>query len=685
VGSDLVSSRCLDALIIPLVSGAVPRRSAMDYDGAGHLSSVSDFEGNTIAVSDTADGIPDQMTLGPSGESVVTSYDSTDSPSSIELNGTSGTLLGFSYSDTPAGNVSQESDTPSVSYSPASYHYDIQSRVTSDTPGSRSTLNYTEDASGNLTTLPTGSSASYNDASELIVIEPVGHDDELLLQRRWRADREDRGLDGDGERLLQRSRGVTAYSDASADMTSATYDGNRLRSSDTVGSSTQGFVWDERGIGARAVDGRHQRLHLRRRQRTKRAGEPRKRRGQLPRLRHLGSVRGVVSSTGALSASTAYHAWGNPETSGGLSSYTPFGFAGGYTDPIGLVYLIHRYYDPATGQFFPVDPDLQQTQQPYVYTNDDPVNEVDIQGTSACPYPWEGMPTEVQCYPTELKFASESLLQAYAYAQCRSSGCRQWPIYATPMGPNRVPDLLLAQLRSLSLSNVTGLSRRPRLRTKEDKQGFRLTQAAIYYRMERLAPPFGNSGPALKERRDRRRSWCSTLSTSESRTAAGCPLQFICMDGNLDTRVATPSTTRRGLAVVLAADEQCRPCLYSIGSMSDQHSDLGSDSSADTSSSAQKTHQLRGQLEGLLAAQATGGAGSIPGLTRVAAPPGYTIAVADDLEPFVTAYADVFLFEGANRSIVEALITKLPSACLDLRLEGAPSLRHMLEKVASDL
>ena len=39
---------------------------------------------------------------------------------------------------------------------------------------------------------------------------------------------------------------------------------------------------------------------------------------------------------GSLTASTSYDAWGNPETTGGLTAYTPFGFAGGYTDPTGL-------------------------------------------------------------------------------------------------------------------------------------------------------------------------------------------------------------------------------------------------------------------------------------------------------------------------------------------------------------
>lgn len=41
---------------------------------------------------------------------------------------------------------------------------------------------------------------------------------------------------------------------------------------------------------------------------------------------------------------------------------------------------VNRYYDPATGQFLSVDPDVAETGQPYAYTNDDPVNETDPLG-----------------------------------------------------------------------------------------------------------------------------------------------------------------------------------------------------------------------------------------------------------------------------------------------------------------
>jgi RHS repeat-associated protein len=91
-----------------------------------------------------------------------------------------------------------------------------------------------------------------------------------------------------------------------------------------------------------------------------------------------------VSSTGSLTASTAYDAWGDPETAGGLSSYTPFGFAGGYTDPTGLIYLIDRYYEPVTGQFISIDPEVSQTQEPYQYADDNPLTNTDPTGCVSC-------------------------------------------------------------------------------------------------------------------------------------------------------------------------------------------------------------------------------------------------------------------------------------------------------------
>jgi RHS repeat-associated protein len=45
-------------------------------------------------------------------------------------------------------------------------------------------------------------------------------------------------------------------------------------------------------------------------------------------------------------------------------------------------HLVGRYYDPATGRFLTVDPDVAETGEPYIYTGDDPVNGVDPMGQS---------------------------------------------------------------------------------------------------------------------------------------------------------------------------------------------------------------------------------------------------------------------------------------------------------------
>jgi len=45
--------------------------------------------------------------------------------------------------------------------------------------------------------------------------------------------------------------------------------------------------------------------------------------------------------------------------------------------------VVGRYYDPKTGQFLSVDPEVRETQQPYGYAGDDPTNVIDPSGLSA--------------------------------------------------------------------------------------------------------------------------------------------------------------------------------------------------------------------------------------------------------------------------------------------------------------
>ena len=47
-------------------------------------------------------------------------------------------------------------------------------------------------------------------------------------------------------------------------------------------------------------------------------------------------------------------------------------------------YSVRRYYDPQTGQFISIDPAVDQTERPYLYAADDPVDSSDPSGMDVC-------------------------------------------------------------------------------------------------------------------------------------------------------------------------------------------------------------------------------------------------------------------------------------------------------------
>ena len=356
------------------------------YDHADTLNSVTDFNGHQIAITNNADSLPDSESLGSSGDAITTSYDATDSPSAITLKNSSSTLQSFSYSDAPDSSILSETDTPSTSS--ATYTYDGRGRVASMTIGSNPALNYGFDASGNLTALPTGAAATYDHDSELTSSVLSGTTTSYAYN-------------ADGDRLTAKQGStttasgtwngadeLTAYTSAAAAMSAGSYDGNGLRASATFTPSggspaTQNYTWNTTTSTPQLLmDSANAYIYAG-------ASTPAEQvslsAGTITYLNPdaLGSVRGIVSSTGALVATTSYDAWGNPQTTGGLTATTPFGYAGAYTDPDGLLYLINRYYDPATGQFTSVDPDVTQTLAPYGYAAGNPVMTSDPDGLMA--------------------------------------------------------------------------------------------------------------------------------------------------------------------------------------------------------------------------------------------------------------------------------------------------------------
>jgi RHS repeat-associated protein len=93
-----------------------------------------------------------------------------------------------------------------------------------------------------------------------------------------------------------------------------------------------------------------------------------------------GSTRLLTGSTGTVTGSTTFDAYGNKTGSTGTST-TPLGYDGQYTSSdTGLIHLRARVYDPATAQFLTVDAVVSLTGAPYTYAHDNPLNESDPAG-----------------------------------------------------------------------------------------------------------------------------------------------------------------------------------------------------------------------------------------------------------------------------------------------------------------
>jgi RHS repeat-associated protein len=100
----------------------------------------------------------------------------------------------------------------------------------------------------------------------------------------------------------------------------------------------------------------------------------------------LGSVRQWTDALGVVLATQAYSPFGVPRDPLGVA---PWGFTGEWHDPMGMVYLRARWYNPALGRFTQVDPfpgllSIPATRHPYVYGLNSPLTYNDASGR----FPW---------------------------------------------------------------------------------------------------------------------------------------------------------------------------------------------------------------------------------------------------------------------------------------------------------
>jgi RHS repeat-associated protein len=304
-------------------------------------------------------------------------YDSSNRVSTGPILGSSGV---DAYSYTP--NNSLTADTTAFQ----SAAYSQNGELCWSLPGSSS------NACG---TVPSGATGYAYDASgDLVSVTPSSGNDQSLG---WEQ--------ASGRLVCANSNGTTCSTSSPTSTTMVyTYNGQGKRATSTYGGGgTTTFVWD--GLQSRLLSngssdyiyGSNQSVPV-----MQISAD-----GSTPVVDLLcqdsnDNTRGIVQLTGGTSsydgtlvAYTDYDAFGNPITAaggsanpGGLTqqtggytfSTTNSGFGASFTDQTGLDYLLNRFYEPATGQFLSIDPQLAQTQQPYQYAQDNPVNSTDPTG-----------------------------------------------------------------------------------------------------------------------------------------------------------------------------------------------------------------------------------------------------------------------------------------------------------------
>ena len=251
------------------------------------------------------------------------------------------------------------------------------------------------DAAGSLTTLGDGQTLTYDTARQLSTSTTPATDTTAAVTSSFtydaRGNRATTTTDtpdaaGTITHTYNQANQLTTLTGVDGTATTYTYDASGLRASATTTTGTtvtsEQYTWDTlAGIPELLTDATHAYLYgttaapLAQYDLTD---------GTVDYLHSdlLGSIRTTTDTTGTVTSDADYDTYGQPlaVTADPASAITRFGYAGEYTDPTGYLYLRARYYDPVTAQFLTRDPLEATTNNPYGYTDGNPLQFVDPTG-----------------------------------------------------------------------------------------------------------------------------------------------------------------------------------------------------------------------------------------------------------------------------------------------------------------
>ncbi len=353
------------------------------YDTAQRLTSVTDWNTNKTTFGYNNDNVLTSAVY-PNGITATTGLNVGDQVTSITDTTSSGTLASFTYTRGKDAELASTTTAGTAISAPAqTYIYNKLTQLTA--------VNTTSDAydkADDPTTLG-GTTQTFDMASQLTASTPASGA-ATTYSYNLRGDR----LTATTSSAVtsygyDQANQLTSYTPATGTPTSYTYNGDGLRATKTTGATTATYAWDINASNPMLLtDGASSYLYgpdgLAAEQISS-AGTP-----TYLLQDQLGSTRLVTSSTGAVTATYTYDAYGNIISHTGTAT-TPLLYAGQYQDTeTGYYYLQNRYYDPATSQYLTVDPLVSQTQALYSYVNDNPLNGTDPTGLMAAPDPGGG-------------------------------------------------------------------------------------------------------------------------------------------------------------------------------------------------------------------------------------------------------------------------------------------------------
>ena len=355
-----------------------------EYDSAGRLKSTTDWSKNVTKFSYDADSDL-AATSFPSGTSDEDAYqyNDADAMTEVKMKKSTETLASLVYTRNKDALVEGATSKGLPGEEKPAYTYDKNDRLTKGAG-----IPYEYDAGNNPTTIGTEHTYSYNAADEL----------EKSALKKVTAATYTYNEVGERTKTEPASGSATTYGyDQAGNLTSVArpkgteaaiedsygYNGDGLRTSETISGTTTYLAWDiAEKLPLILNDGTNSYIYGP-------GGLPVEQinnsTGAVLYLHHdqQGSTRLLTGSTGKTEASFTYDAYGNQTGHTGTVT-TPLGYDGQYTNAdTGLIYLRARSYDPATAQFLSVDPKAGTTGTVYGYAENNPLTNEDATG-EAC-------------------------------------------------------------------------------------------------------------------------------------------------------------------------------------------------------------------------------------------------------------------------------------------------------------